>query len=257
MDKNSIYNAKNVLKNLGIKIFIKRSISFSARNLFLILPQPLKLLFSRKIKNFKSDNIDRVINYSFNVLGGLIRPMQIREEFEGFLKVFKEKAPKVILEIGTANGGSLFALCKLASEDALIISIDLPEGEFGGGYPEWEVPIYKYFKKEGQQLFLLREDSHLEASLNKIKEILSGKQVDFLFIDGDHSYEGVKKDFEMYSPLVKKGGVIAFHDVAPNGIEGLTGGVPTFWKEVKNKYKYKEFIKDEKQVGYGIGCLFI
>jgi len=41
-----------------------------------------------------------------------------------------------------------------------------------------------------------------------VKKILAGRQVDFLFIDGDHSYEGVKKDFEMYSSLVRKGGVV-------------------------------------------------
>jgi len=34
--------------------------------------------------------------------------------------------------------------------------------------------------------------------LKKIKAILRDKKVDFLFIDADHSYEGVKKDFEMY-----------------------------------------------------------
>jgi hypothetical protein len=33
-----------------------------------------------------------------------------------------------------------------------------------------------------------------------------------LFIDGDHRYEGVRRDFEMYSPLVGAGGLIAFHD---------------------------------------------
>jgi predicted O-methyltransferase YrrM len=45
---------------------------------------------------------------------------------------------------------------------------------------------------------------------------LKDNKVDFLFIDADHSYEGVKKDFEMYSPLVRKGGIIAFHDIIPD-----------------------------------------
>jgi predicted O-methyltransferase YrrM len=52
--------------------------------------------------------------------------------------------------------------------------------------------------------------------LRKIEGILKGRKVDFLFIDADHSYEGVKKDFEMYSPLVRKGGIIAFHDIIPD-----------------------------------------
>lgn len=256
---------KKTIKDEGIKGFISKLISFINRKLlfslpsklFIILPDNLKLFFANKIKKFQSDNIDDVIHYSFYVLGELIRPIQIYEEFKKFLQVFKDKSPKTILEIGTANGGSLFSLCKLAPKDAIIVSIDLPEGKFGGGYPEWKTPIYKLFKKDEQQLFLLREDSHLEQTVTKIKEILNGKQIDFLFIDGDHSYEGVKKDFEMYSSLVKNDGIIAFHDIAPNGLEKFTGGVPRFWKEIKNKYVHKEFVENENQVGYGIGCLFL
>jgi len=48
-----------------------------------------------------------------------------------------------------------------------------------------------------------------------------------LFPDGDHSYEGVKRDFEMYSPLVRPGGIIAFHDTV------FMDGVRRFWAELK------------------------
>ena len=67
--------------------------------------------------------------------------------------------------------------------------------------------------------------------MQKIKAILKDNKVDFLFIDGDHSHEGVKKDFEMYSPLVRKGGIIAFHDIVPFGYPTLH----KFWNEVKVK----------------------
>ncbi|MEM5831577.1 MAG: class I SAM-dependent methyltransferase, partial [Candidatus Aenigmatarchaeota archaeon] len=159
------------------------------------------------------------------------------------------------MEIGTANGGTLFCFCKLAREDATIISVDLPEGPFGGGYPEWKIPIYQAFTKGNQKLFLLRKDSHNQETLEEVKNILSGNKLDFLFIDGDHTYEGVKKDFEMYSPLVREGGIIAFHDIINKDPLRKDIEVPKFWSVLKNRYRINEIIFDK--FNYGRGLLFL
>ena len=42
--------------------------------------------------------------------------------------------------------------------------------------------------------------------------VLQDIKIDFLFIDGDHSYEGVKKDFDLYSTILSEKGVIVIHD---------------------------------------------
>ncbi|MEM4489080.1 MAG: class I SAM-dependent methyltransferase [Desulfurococcaceae archaeon] len=80
-------------------------------------------------------------------------------------------------------------------------------------YPDWRILIYELFVKEMQGIHLIRADSHDPKTLEIVRKILGDRGLDFLFIDGDHTYEGVKKDFEMYSPLVEKGGMIAFHDI--------------------------------------------
>ena len=210
-----------------------------------------------KLKAFSSSDPREAFRFISHDIGGIFFPMQIEEEFLNLLQVFKETTPKIIMEIGTANGGALFCFARLATENALLISVDLPEGEFGGGYSAKKIPFYQAFARPGQDLRLLREDSHVPETLEKVQGILGEKKVDFLFIDGDHSYEGVKKDFEMYSPLVRKGGVIAFHDVAPKGAPELTGGVPRFWKEISGKYPTRVFIKDMDQTGFGIGVLSV
>ncbi|GBD34509.1 hypothetical protein HRbin35_00234 [bacterium HR35] len=255
-----------VLKNYGPKVFILKSIKFPINrfiNRFNLLKQNLvnKKAYKNKekviqlLKSFNSNNTEEIFNFAWNFYGGLIRPIQIKEEFVELLKIFQEQNPKYVMEIGTAGGDTLFCFCKLARNDATIISIDLPEGPFGGGYPEWKILIYQAFKKENQKLYLLREDSHKQETLEKVKQILGNNQLDFLFIDGDHSYEGVKKDFEMYSPLVKKRGIIAFHDIAKHPIDSECF-VDVFWKEIKNNFKNREIIKNPKQNWAGIGVLF-
>ena len=53
------------------------------------------------------------------------------------------------------------------------------------------------------------------------------KEIDVLFIDGDHTYEGVKADYEKYEPFVKDGGIILMHDITHRHF-----GVKDFWKEI-------------------------
>ena len=247
---NKIKQAIRILRKEGVYIFFKTSFRyFLDKFLFFLYPY-----FLSKVKKFNSDNINESVNFVFGRLS-LIKPAQIKEEISQLLQFLKEKKLKVILEIGTANGGTLFCFCKIAGDDAKIISIDLPGGEFGGGYPKWKIPLYKSFARENQKTYLIRADSHRQETLEKVKNILNDKKVDFLFIDGDHTYQGVKKDFEMYYSLVKKDGIIGFHDIV-SGPEENVGEVPKFWKEIKQRSKYQEIIKKREQGGYGIGIIY-
>jgi len=255
--KTLFKKSKKVIKEEDISVFFLKTFLFVEnrfKNKF-IFPQAkyFLLYIIKQSKKFTSDNIDDVLDFCFNRFLGLICPQQIRDEFKELCEIFKEKSPGVVLEIGTADGGTLFCFSKLAPADATIISIDLP-GKFGG-YPGWKIPLYKSFGKSNQKMFLLKQDLHTEETLRAVKDILNGRSVDFLFIDGDHSYKGVKKDFEMYSPLVKKGGIIAFHDVVIHPKESGCF-VRDFWMEIKNQHSHKEIIENQKQEGGGIGILF-
>ena len=185
-----------------------------------------------------------------------IKPMQYPEELVQLAKMIYEKKPKVILEIGTARGGTLFLASQLADDNALIVSIDLPDGMYGGGYPKWKIPLYKSFKKRNQTIELIQGDSHTTEILNKLISILNGRKIDYLFIDGDHTYEGVKQDFETYTKLLNTNAIVAFHDIVPDRSEIPNHFVYEYWNDIKNYYEHKEFIKDINQSKLGLGVIY-
>lgn len=180
---------------------------------------------------------------------------QIKSEIIGLVSELEKNPPRHLLEIGTATGGTLFMFTRVAAQDADIISIDLPFGRYGAGYLRYRLPLLRAFAVSEQKMNLLRLNSHHPDTIKRLKEILNGQQLDFLFIDGDHSYEGVKADFENYSPLVKPGGLIAFHDIVDND-KDKSFGTQIFWCELKEKYSHQEFIRPEaNKTGCGIGLI--
>ena len=97
----------------------------------------------------------------------------------------------------------------------------------------------------------LRADSHAPETRAALEKALGGEKIDFLYIDGDHRLEGVRQDFEDYSPLVRPGGLVAFHDI----ITREPGHhVHRFWREIKDDYVHEELIA-QPDGNKGIGIL--
>lgn len=208
----------------------------------------------RKIAKLGGQGMDaeETVRFLFSPDAELIQPWQFKEELLGLALEIEALRPKTVVEIGTANGGTLFMSSRLATDEATIISIDLPGGRFGGGFPEWKVPYYMAFARKEQRMELLRGNSQDPAIFAQVKKALNGQAIDHLFIDGDHIYEGVKADYERYGPLVRPGGKIVFHDVVPH--RGACQ-VDVFWRELREKVAYCEYINDLGQGKFGIGIV--
>jgi len=237
---------------MGDNIMVSNLYKKSKKRIWGRILLPLSI---KKIKQTDNKKIDELIDFCFNDVYGLIEPMQIKEEIRELLKIIKESKPKNIMEIGTAWGGTLFLLCKVAPKHSKIISVDLPGSILGGGYPNWRKKLYNSFTTKNQQLNLVKLDSHSKQSYRKIQKIIGDEKLDFLYIDGDHTYEGVKRDFNMYSKLVKEGGIITLHDIV-NHPNQPNCNVDRFWKEIKEKYKTKEIISSGNQNWAGIGVIY-
>lgn len=175
-------------------------------------------------------------------------------EILGLAQVLAKQPLTRICEIGTNKGGTLFIWTQLAESTAKIISIDLPGGAFGGGYSERSIPFFESFCKDGQELTCLRLNSHEPSTRDRLKDTLEGELLDFLFIDGDHTYEGVKSDYTLYSELVRPGGIIGFHDIIKRP-EHPNIQVHRFWEELKKDHHHDEFISSGdrcRKIGIGI-----
>jgi predicted O-methyltransferase YrrM len=193
----------------------------------------------------------------FDHAGVLIKPAQVEAEIVGFMRIVEEAKPKRILEIGTHLGGTLFLLCRAAPGDAHLVSLDLPhagvpEGLGFVGYHESRRRLYRAFAKPGQRITLLVADSQQASTVAMVERALGGEPLDLLFVDGSHRYEHVSRDFGLYSPLVRPGGLVAFHDVWPGE---FAGGSPRFWREIRGGYEWQELVESPEQQAYGIGVL--
>lgn len=245
----------NAVKKIHyLKRYINKSQYFTKRAASVTWPLIGYCLFKVKEKLLNQTFTRKeIVDFAFNKCT-LIRPFQVQSEFLRLLTTLKKAQPRVVLEIGTEKGGVLFLLAQTLPKNVVIISLDLQGGRFGGGYPSWKISIYKSFAKNEQKIHLVRANSHDKKTLKKIKSILNGNKLDFIFIDGDHTYNGVKLDFEMYGSLVKKSGLIAFHDIVPPP-PGTGSEVSKYWKEIKQKYKYIEIVEDWSQGWAGIGLI--
>lgn len=185
--------------------------------------------------------------------------LQKIDEFAPLLTLLDTTKPRVVLEIGCGNCGSTWAISKLSSVEHIIV-IDLPAGPWGGNDRELtEKRLNIISQSSGKPVYFISGNSQSQECLEEVKGILDKvKGLDFLFIDGDHSYGGVKTDYLNYSPLVSPGGLVAFHDIAEHAPE--TGcEVKKFWEEVKDsgipKDQYVEFLSSDGQAWGGLGVI--
>jgi predicted O-methyltransferase YrrM len=190
-------------------------------------------------------------SFAYTVCSGLIRPEQKPSEIVRLLKHLQNRPPGRLLEIGTAEGGTLFMLTRVARDDATIVSLSLPDT------PEVEEPrlaLFRSFALPAQELSLLRRDSHDLATRDEVVRLIGDQGLDFLFIDGDHSYAGAKQDFELYAPLVRPGGLVALHDIVRHPPE-LQCYVHDFWREIRRDHESWEIVHGRRPRWGGIGVI--
>ncbi len=164
--------------------------------------------------------------------------------------------PWRILEIGSLFGGTLWYWMQDAP-DSQIVSVDIGVQSFDYRCNDVEYartmlwPVWA--RATGCQLTQIRSDSTLAET---IAEVAKSAPYDFIFIDGGHHYPIARADFDNYWPMLRVGGLLAFHDIAyPDGNpDGY--GVAQVWREVRDQGRWTEYLRPANPEGiWGIGAM--
>lgn len=148
-----------------------------------------------------------------------------------------------IVEIGRFKGGGTLLMAAAMDKESHLRSYDM------------HVKMPEHFNGQQMDCNLLKAldryglSDRVDIIVGNSQEIDVGRApIDLIFLDGDHSYEGVKKDFLNWHKIIKPGGHLLFHDAAkPREFTTYHEEVARFLKEMEKEYS-KDFYK-VKEVG--------
>lgn len=152
-------------------------------------------------------------------------PVQATQgEITGVVERVREREPETMVEIGTHFGGSLYVWMRALSSLKTVVSIDL---QFAP-----TVRLFETVARESKQnLSMIQGNANDPDIRNEAVKKAGTTEFDFIYIDADHSYEGIKSHFELYRPLVSSEGIICM-----NCVEDSNYGVEKFWSEIESEY---------------------
>jgi len=122
-----------------------------------------------------------------------------------------------------------------------------------GGVGLWKTVDGSYFDDLGVGDHIKLHVQKTEDFAEGLEEMHPGEKFDYIYIDGDHSLEGVKRDYELFFPMLKPMGFMTFHDIE---VEKETDwgkcGVKEFWRDLMYKSEAEGMIELPFDCGLGI-----
>jgi cephalosporin hydroxylase len=197
------------------------------------------------LHHLKLDHFWQVANEKYKI-------QQIREEWEWLIDetVNDGGNRKNILEIGCYDGGSSYYLSNFAKKMTTIDNNDPCRFD----YSPFDCD-YTYVAGDSHSPNQISHFNRKKWDHEDKEEFEWG----FAFIDGDHSYEGVKADFYNLLPYLKKGTPVAFHDIVISDFHHQHGCyVGEFWRDLKKEYNATKFEECQTDSTWGgIGVIWI
>jgi predicted O-methyltransferase YrrM len=168
------------------------------------------------------------------------------DELNAFLDLVRELGVRSYLEIGSRNGFSFWHVMQAIGPGGRGLSIDLSESVRTKANL---LQTLADLRSAGSSVDVIFGNSQSPDIITKAKV---AAPFDLVFIDADHRYEGVARDFEVYRHL---GCTVALHDVAAPDThmsDGYLNGVGRFWREIRGQYRYQEIETPGSCMGFGV-----
>jgi hypothetical protein len=182
------------------------------------LPRPVRRLAPDRVRH-------SVRLRSFALAAGLIPPRPMHTDAESRLLAELAAQARVAVEIGVYEGSSAVVLARALPADADLHLID-PFTAHPTLLPGWR-GVEGATRRAVSRVTRGRRGPRLHWHVELSADTAAGwsQPVDLVFIDGDHSTEGCRLDWELWSPHVAPGGTVVFHDARAGrgGGEGLPG----------------------------------
>jgi hypothetical protein len=135
--------------------------------------------------------------------------------------------------------------------DAIGLAVDFPGGAFGDpNSAEILLCALKRLRSKGHSVDVIFGPS---GAAEVFERVSASGPFDAIFIDADHSYSAVERDFRMYSPLAR---MVILHDIAaPPDVKSKDGrpvDVPLLWKQLARLYPHEEVVAAGSLMGIGV-----
>ena len=155
------------------------------------------------------------------------RALQKPSEVADMITALEDESIRSVVELGVYEGGMLTTLCR-AWPDALVVGVDVNDPRQTTQWPLQPAP----------RATLIVGNSQSPSTRDAVLAV-TGRPIGLVFIDGDHTLDGVLADYELWSPVARW---VAFHDIIRHPGWDIEVAVDQLWARIKAARPTREFL---------------